>query len=503
MLCVTVETEKIERMRRLLQAVDIKHKEIDPNSKQSKALSKKEEKRNVQKLDRSEDHSKDTERRQNKPHQSNRPSIKRDEKKNEQEKTTLEYLNSSAAPKSNPDKEKLNIDDKENTPKPREKDTLTPKQIHDESSLSSVNHNFKNTDDITDAMISEMDTIILDAKNQKELMTSEGLVKCGIWDFADITEDIKSFKQDEEFNSIEDYIDFWFDCIHCFCKDGSDHTDQLCPPVLMVCTGTDKVEKVEERKGAFNEQFDSIFHDQAKVNHRRGIYFLSNKEDGHHEIKNLKDHISKIAKQMGYFAESLPTKWIHLENALAVLKGFNIDVYEWENMLKLAQKNSIEEDELLLFLNNQHKIGNIIFFNELKEYIILQPAVKKTEHPALYRGKAVFYLDRDKLSKFIICFSRNAISLQIWKWSDVDENMYKKVLNELCDRIESIRGTMGQNLSYYIKAKCQTADFAKRVGRIGYEDLLEKDLYMCEEHDDTHSKTDIINTWLKHDVSIE
>ncbi|CAG2205049.1 unnamed protein product [Mytilus edulis] len=297
MLCVAVETEKIERMRRLLQAVDIKHKEIDTNSTQSQALSKNEEKRNVQKLGRSEDHSKDTERRQNKPHQSNRPSIKRDEKKNEQEKTTLEYLNSSAAPKSNPDKEKLNIDDKENTPKPREKDTLTPKQIHDESSLSPVNHNFKNTDDITDAMISEMDTIILDAKNQKELMTSEGLVKCGIWDFAgqrdyyathqtfftphaiyiivaDITEDIKPFKQNEEFNSIEDYIDFWFDCIHCFCENDSDHGDQLCPPVLMVCTGTDKVYEVqyfEITLGVININYGCVLKYYCNPGPRRNI----------------------------------------------------------------------------------------------------------------------------------------------------------------------------------------------------------------------------------------
>ncbi|CAG2185380.1 unnamed protein product [Mytilus edulis] len=205
---------------------------------------------------------------------------------------------------------------------------------------------------------------------------------------ADIREDIKHFKPNEEFNSIGDYIDFWFDCIHCFCKDGSDHGNQLCPPVLMVCTCTDDVEKslivnvanantpvfiqhnvdkidrmtselnygdkvikdfqitlLKIEKWIIISNLTQYFSNNQRLN-RRGIYFVSNKEEGNEEIVNLKSHISRIATQMEYFAEKLPTKWIHLENALAVLKDLDIDVYEWENMLKIAQKNSVEEAEL-------------------------------------------------------------------------------------------------------------------------------------------------------------
>ncbi|CAG2205047.1 unnamed protein product [Mytilus edulis] len=138
------------------------------------------------------------------------------------------------------------------------KDTPSPNQRKGASYLSLLNQNVETTDKITKAVIDEMDAIIADTKNQKEKMKLEGLVKCGIWDFADITEDLKSFNKDEElvstkdkaedlksgkqdmkFDSIEDYIDFWFDCIHCLCEDDIDHENTLCPPVIMVCTGTD------------------------------------------------------------------------------------------------------------------------------------------------------------------------------------------------------------------------------------------------------------------------
>ncbi|CAG2205050.1 unnamed protein product [Mytilus edulis] len=316
-------------------------------------------------------------------------------------------------------------------------------------------------------------------------------------------------------------------------------------------------------------------------------------------------------------------------------------------MRKLAQNNSIEEDELLRFLNNQHKIKNVIFFNDLKDYIILQPdwlvkcfrclvndhqkrtdaisfnacqtlkttgelsetlidrlfqkeptlqfgnrkrhllrvmekfdiivqplfrdtdndicqkshlyylpcMIKKslqfndikkmfikenvkvtitpwlvfefkflplaffnhilfyyvrnytvckaeTGYPALYLGKAVFYVDRENLSNFIICFSQNAISLQVWNWRDVDEDINKQMLSELCNQIEHIRGTLGQNLSYNIKAKCSLGDFSKRDGRISLTEITntKHEVYFCEEHQQKHSNEDIEKTWLKHDV---
>ena len=47
------------------------------------------------------------------------------------------------------------------------------------------------------------------------------------------------------------YIDFWLDTIHCYATTESDQSvdepplDKLEPPIIIVCTGTDKVEVIK------------------------------------------------------------------------------------------------------------------------------------------------------------------------------------------------------------------------------------------------------------------
>ncbi|XP_076115884.1 uncharacterized protein LOC143083515 [Mytilus galloprovincialis] len=653
-----VDTEK-EIIKRILQAANIKQRGTDPVSELSLPIPADE-----------------------KQMHSGQEPIQIKEKKigtktfNEHDETpnlkdeTQYASNTSAVSSTNLEENKLNMG--ENVEKQN-----NPDQIADSFTFSAQPQHLLSdkNDHITEAMKEKFNDLILYARAKKEKMTSEGLIECGIWDFAgqkdyyashqtfftphaiyllvaDINEEIKAIKHDEEldFDSVGDYIDFWLDSIHCFCKDLS--AVKLCPPVILVCTGIDKIEKNVDFKTKYNEKFQKVFGGQRKADHSRGIYFISNTEfleEDFKEIKRLRKYISEIAKQMNYFAEKLPTRWIQLENALGVLKGANEHVLLFKNMKIIARKYLIEEEELLRFLNNQHKIGNLIFFKEIRELIILQPewlvkcyrclvcdchpekrnfnmicptawyqlistgqlsntlinqlfekepalkfedhqshllkvmekcdiivkpqftdssnneshtpdvyylpcmieksasynSIKETfisnnsnvsitpwlvlefeflplayfnhilfhyirnfdvcklesESPAIYRGKSVFYIDT--LRKFIICFSHNAISLQIWEWDDVRDRLYQNVLNQLCDIIESIKRKLDQNINYSIKAKCNSGNYSKSAGRISFNDLTERDIYMCEEHNCTHIKATIENTWLKHAVERE
>ncbi|CAC5414038.1 unnamed protein product [Mytilus coruscus] len=252
--------------------------------------------------------------------------------------------NTKAASKNNSDDNNLNKVN--NMEKHQNSDPNNHEEMSDNLALSVENQlSFsEEIDQITEKIIEKMDDIILDAKTEKDKMTLEGLIECGIWDFAgqkdyyathqtfftphaiylliaDINEDLKAMKHDEEFdfNSIGDYIDFWFDSIHCFCKDLS--AVELCPPVIMICTGTDRIKQDVDQKSEYNETFCKIFGGQRKADHRRGIYFISNTnflEEDIKEVKRLRKHISEIAKQMNHFAETLPTRWIQLEHALRV-----------------------------------------------------------------------------------------------------------------------------------------------------------------------------------------
>ncbi|CAG2253449.1 unnamed protein product [Mytilus edulis] len=132
--------------------------------------------------------------------------------------------------------------------------------------------------------------------------------------------------------------------------------------------------QITEYERKFLDNFDT----QDKIKHMRGqIHYISNKKPLEKEIKNLKRHISQIANEMNYYTETLPIKWIQLEQALILLKDTKEPSkrsYEkWENIDKIAQTYSIKEEELLRFLNYQHRIGNYIFFEDKRDYIILQP----------------------------------------------------------------------------------------------------------------------------------
>lgn len=136
--------------------------------------------------------------------------------------------------------------------------------------------------------------------------------------------------------------------------------------------------QVKKKKGEYETKFRKCFKNQDKLNHMRGeIHFISNKNPVDEEIESLKKHISEIADEMKYFTDTLPIRWIQLEHAIVILKASKPPItrsYEkWECIERLAQTYSIKEEELICYLNYQHRIGNIIFFEDKRDYIILQP----------------------------------------------------------------------------------------------------------------------------------
>lgn len=114
---------------------------------------------------------------------------------------------------------------------------------------------------------------------------------------------------------------------------------------------------------------------KKKSNHKRSVIFISNTKSREGDINKLREKISEVAKEMAYFAEKLPTEWIQLENALAVYKDLRkANILPWDTIEELARKTSItDKEELVAFLTYQHTIGNIIFFNDIRDFIILDP----------------------------------------------------------------------------------------------------------------------------------
>ncbi|VDI58566.1 Hypothetical predicted protein, partial [Mytilus galloprovincialis] len=520
------------------------------------------------------------------------------------------------------------------------------------------------TSQITDIMkqqiIEKMNSILSDVRKHKKV--DDELADCALWDFAgerdyyathqtfltkhaiyvivtDVSKDIKDIIPDTEYDSVGEYIDFWFDSIHCFCAKYSQ--DRLDPPVILVCTGADKV-NIQQRRSDFRRQFNRALANEEKRKHLREIYFLSNTESPEETFDGLRNIISRISKERQYFIEHLPLRWISLENALDVLREFQINVISLGDVMQLASQNTInEKKEVILFLNYQHSIGNMIFFEDTDECIILNPkwlvkafrclisdkidhnlkitaewtdleesgrlseklirklfekesnlefvkyqshilavlekfniinrpsildinnkknllhayympsmivdsppfqqirkdfgidntqclaspwlclefnflpiayfshillsflrhytVCEETNHRklALYHGKGVFYLDNSKYTKMIVCFSKNAISIQIWSWVKLGAGIFSSVKEHLCSMITCLNDKLKQHVSYYVKVKCKTGSYEVLSGRLTFDEVKERQSYFCEEHKQIHQTNHLFETWFE------
>ncbi|CAG2210555.1 unnamed protein product [Mytilus edulis] len=151
-----------------------------------------------------------------------------------------------------------------------------------------------------------------------------------------------------------------------------------------------------------------------------------------------------------------------------------------------------EKSLLIIEIFSPKQLSGIIFL-----YTVCEKAGQKT----LYRGKTLVNLDKTGLRKLCICFSKNAIAFQVLTLSDVKDNIYSTILEELCKKIEELKERLRQSISYDIKAKCSNGDYSNKEGRMTFKELgemCENGHYLCPEHNEMHSKDDVEKTWLQH-----
>ncbi|VDI45256.1 Hypothetical predicted protein [Mytilus galloprovincialis] len=182
-----------------------------------------------------------------------------------------------------------------------------------------------------------------------------------------------------DFQHIGEYVDFWFDSIHCHrTTNEQDSSGNYDPPILLVFTGKDNYDKADfkEREKILHDQIDKVLGHQSKYHHLHDKFYLSNTKDTDEEFEKIRFAIFQTAGKMKNWGEAFPLKWILLEHLIEINKNDGKHFINFTDMFKLAKHhdiNIIEEDELLLFLRFQHNVGNIIFFENIRDLIILNP----------------------------------------------------------------------------------------------------------------------------------
>lgn len=108
------------------------------------------------------------------------------------------------------------------------------------------------------------------------------------------------------------------------------------------------------------------------------IHFLSNKSHDETDFDNLRESIFKAASKLPSWKEDKPVRWIRMENELdSVRRREKKSVLTRSDIIQIAKGLSVpisDPDEVNLFLKYQHELGNIIYFEDIQDYIIIRPS---------------------------------------------------------------------------------------------------------------------------------
>ncbi|CAG2230323.1 unnamed protein product [Mytilus edulis] len=177
----------------------------------------------------------------------------------------------------------------------------------------------------------------------------------------------------------EDYVGFWFDSIHCYrTVDPQDGEASMDPPVVVVFTGKDRYDQneLQERQKYLGDQLSQLHGEQEKYQHYRHKYCISNTEDSDTIFAKIRTKISEIAQKMPLWGTLVPLKWIVLEHLINLNRDSGKHFVSFNDVTKMAKHPEIEifdEGEVSTFLHFQHEVGNIIFFKDIPDLIILEP----------------------------------------------------------------------------------------------------------------------------------
>lgn len=132
-------------------------------------------------------------------------------------------------------------------------------------------------------------------------------------------------------------------------------------------------------KGNFrNELRDQIRNNLGKSaarQHLRDCHYISNITDEDNVFEVLRKNIYAIGKNMPGFGKLLPVRFIQLEKSIDEKLQTGTQFLSFDDVKTIAEKIGAITDiaELDVFLRYHHDFGNLIYFKDIPEYIILNP----------------------------------------------------------------------------------------------------------------------------------
>ncbi|KAH3725727.1 uncharacterized protein LOC127854077 [Dreissena polymorpha] len=188
-----------------------------------------------------------------------------------------------------------------------------------------------------------------------------------------------------------DVFKFWLNAIHMYSGYKST-TGEIKRTVILVGTRKDKMvgndkEKENIKEEYFNKALMSFESDSPIFEHIYEKKFLvNNLSPTDPEFGELRKEIKFLAEKQEYWGtDKYPVRWIHLEHSLDKMRDEGQQLVHIEQLVHMEKIEEINlskkqpfvhsKEELSVFLELQHRQGNILFFNtdELKHLVVLAP----------------------------------------------------------------------------------------------------------------------------------
>lgn len=215
----------------------------------------------------------------------------------------------------------------------------------------------------------------------------------------------------------------------------------------------------------------NVLASQSKFKHYRNTFFVSNKEDSDEIYQNIRHEILQTAKEMSNWGEKKPLQWILLEHFIEKIKSKNIVIVTYKEIYQFASNSAFDvasESELKEFLKFQHNVGNIIFFEEIGDYVILNPqwladafrclvsdkiATKTVNHPDLENFRQTGELSNELITDMFLS-KTGSLFFQ-----------YKEHLLKVMEKFDIIvqpnKTTLEKNKFYFLPSMMQSSTLTK------------------------------------------
>ena len=183
-----------------------------------------------------------------------------------------------------------------------------------------------------------------------------------------------------------DYLDFWMTSVYSLVSPSTNRQETLSPEMLpavfLACTHADKPYKTKANPKELAEKIFATLKDKIYGDLLKDVFVVDNTKSGGNDecqdVKNLRETVLSVAKDLPQIKKAIPLKWLKYEKVLRLLSE---EGYRWIPIDRARQIASdecgIDDDEqfrtLLNFLHDQRILIHFSETADLEKMVILSP----------------------------------------------------------------------------------------------------------------------------------